>query len=265
MLSVMNSKVYTLITGASGGIGYDLAKLAAADGKNLILVARSVDKLNKLADEIRKNNSTDVISIAVDLSEEKGVNMLISEVVQKNIHIDTLINNAGSGDFGDFAKANLTKNIEMIRLNICALTHLSHFVLHGMKSNGFGRIMNVASTAAFMPGPGMAVYYASKSYVLSFSEALARELKGSGVTVTALCPGPTDTGFASAAGLGKSLLHRILPAATSMEVAKIGYKAMLKGKAVKIPGLMNKLSAMTPRFTPRAMVRNMVYSIHKNH
>lgn len=261
----MSSNTFTLITGASGGIGYDLAKLAAADGKNLILVARSVDKLNKLADEIRKNNSTEVISIAVDLSEEKGANMLISEVTQKNIHIDTLINNAGSGDFGDFAKANLTKNIEMIRLNICALTHLSHFALHGMKNNGYGRIMNVASTAAFMPGPGMAVYYASKAYVLSFSEALARELKGSGVTVTALCPGPTDTGFASAAGLGKSLLHKILPAATPMEVAKIGYKAMMKGKAIEIPGLMNKLSAMTPRFTPRAMVRNMIYGIHKNH
>lgn len=261
----MSSNTFTLITGASGGIGYDLAKLAAADGKNLILVARSVDKLNKLADEIRENNKTEVIPIAADLSEETGVNKLISEVTQKNVQIDTLINNAGSGDFADFAKANLTKNIEMIRLNICALTQLSHFVLQGMKSKGFGRIMNVASTAAFMPGPGMAVYYASKAYVLSFSEALARELKGSGVTVTALCPGPTDTGFASAAGLGKSLLHKILPAATPMEVAKIGYKAMMKGKAIEIPGLMNKLSAMTPRFTPRAMVRSMIYRIHKNH
>jgi short-subunit dehydrogenase len=179
--------------------------------------------------------------------------------------VDTLINNAGFGDFGDFASAGLPKNMEMIRLNISALTQLSHFALQGMKSKGFGRIMNVASTAAFMPGPGMAVYYASKAYVLSFSEALSRELKGSGITVTTLCPGPTDTGFATSAGLGKSLMHRMMPPATSMRVAKAGYKAMLKGKGVVIPGFMNKMSALTPRFAPRALVRNMIYGIHKNH
>jgi len=153
----------------------------------------------------------------------------------------------------------------MISLNISALTHLTHFTLQGMLKVGKGRIMNVASTAAFMPGPGMAVYYASKAYVLSFSEALTRKLKGSGVTVTTLCPGPTDTSFASAAGLGKSRMHRMLPPATSMQVAKAGYKAMINGKAIEIPGFMNKLSTMTPRFTPRSMVRNMIYGIHKNH
>lgn len=261
----MDSKTYTLITGASGGIGYDLAKLAAADGKNLILVARSAEKLDQIAQELGKNKSSEILVIAVDLSNESGVDQLISEISTKSLHVDTLINNAGFGDFGDFAKADLAKNLEMIRLNISALTQLSHSVLQGMLKSGKGHIMNVASTAAFMPGPGMSVYYASKAYVLSFSEALTRELKGTGVSVTTLCPGPTDTGFASAAGLGKSLLHRLLPAATSAEVAKAGYKAMLIGKAVVIPGFMNKMSALTPRFSPRSMVRNMIYSIHKNH
>jgi uncharacterized protein len=261
----MNTKTYTLITGASGGIGYDLAKLSAADGRNLILVARSADKLNQLAESLRKSNRSEVITISVDLSDEAEVKKLISEITVKNLEVDTLINNAGFGDFGDFAKADLGKNLEMIRLNISSLTQLSHFALQGMLKSGNGRIMNVASTAAFMPGPGMAVYYASKAYVLSFSEALTRELKGTGVSVTTLCPGPTDTSFASAAGLGKSLMHRMLPPATSADVAKAGYKAMMKGKAILIPGIMNKLSAMTPRFSPRSMVRNMIYGIHKSH
>ena len=261
----MNSKTYTLITGASGGIGYDLAQLAAADGKNLVIVARSSDKLDQMAEIIRENNKTEVISIAVDLSDETGVNKLISEISENNIQLDAWINNAGFGDFGDFSKADLPKNMEMIRLNISALTQLSHFAMQRMLKAGKGKIMNVASTAAFMPGPGMAVYYASKAYVLSFSEALTRELKGTGITVTTLCPGPTDTDFATSAGLGKSLMHRILPPSTSIAVAKAGYKAMMKGKAIEIPGITNKLSAISPRFSPRSMVRNMIYGIHKSH
>jgi short-subunit dehydrogenase len=261
----MKSNMFTLITGASGGIGHDLALLAASDGRNLVLAARSADKLNQLAETIRKNNKSEVIIIDVDLSTEAGVNKLISDITSKNIQLDVLINNAGFGDFGDFAKADLGKSMDMIHLNISALTQITHFALQGMLKSGTGEIMNVASTAAFMPGPGMAVYYASKAYVLSFSEGLTRELKGSGVTVTTLCPGPTDTGFAATAGLGKSLMHRMLPPQTSMQVAKAGYKAMLKGKAIEIPGFMNKLSTLTPRFTPRSLVRNLIYSIHKNH
>ena len=167
--------------------------------------------------------------------------------------------------FGDFVEADLEKNFRMIELNIATLTQLTHFFLNQMKKAGKGYIMNVASTASFMPGPGMAVYYASKAYVLSFSEALTRELKGTGVTLTALCPGPTDTGFALAAGLKKSSFHHFLPAATAAEVAKTGYKAMLKGKAIEIPGFMNKLSSITPRIVPRNILRNMVHRIHKNY
>ena len=255
----------TLITGASGGIGHDLAMLAAADNKNLILVARSKDKLNALAESINQKYQLKALAIAADLSEEEGVQKLISEISAQGKTIDSLINNAGFGDFGDFAKGDIGKNMEMIRLNISALTQLTHFALQGMLNAGNGRIMNVASTAAFMPGPCMAVYYAGKAYVLSFPEALTRELKGSGITITTLCPGPTDTAFASAAGRGKSLMHRMLPPSTSMEVAKAGYKAMLKGKTIETPGFMNKLSILVPRITPRSIVRNMIYRIHKNH
>ena len=261
----MNGKKYMLITGASGGIGYDLARIAAADKRNLILVARSADKLSLLADELKRNNNIEVIPIAVDLSEETGVKTLLAQITSQKLDIDILVNNAGFGDFGDFARANLAKNLEMIRLNISARTQLTHLLMQGMLASGNGRIMNVASTASFLPGPGMAVYYASKAYVLSFSEALSRELKGSGVTVTALCPGPTDTSFATAAGLGKSLMHRLLPPATSAEVAKAGYNAMMKGRTIEIPGFMNKLTALTPRITPRSIVRNMIYGIHKKH
>jgi uncharacterized protein len=260
----MNSKMYTLITGASGGIGRDLALFAAANGKNLVLAARSADKLEQLAENIRGNYKVEVIIVDVDLSEATGVISLISNIEKLEFQLEALINNAGFGDFGDFAKADLAKNMEMIRLNISALTQLSHFALQGMLKAGKGQIMNVASIVAFMPGPGMAVYYASKAYVLSFSEALSRELKGSGVTVTALCPGPTDTDFASTAGIGKSLMNRIMPSVTSMSVAKAGYKAMMKGKTIEIPGFTNKLIIMATRFSPRRLVRNLIYGMHMN-
>lgn len=261
----MITTTYTLITGASGGIGYELALLAAADKKNLILVARSAARLQEISTQLITKYAIDVKIIVADLSKKQEVQNLINKTSNENMNVDVLINNAGFGDFGDFAEADLTKNLAMIDLNIAALTHLTHFFLQKMKTNKSGKIMNVASIAAFMPGPGMSVYYASKAYVLSFSEALSRELKGSGVSVTALCPGPTDSGFAAASGLGKSLMHRLMPAATPASVAKTGYKAMQKGKAIEIPGFINKLSTFSPRITPRSIVRSMIYKIHKNH
>ncbi|HPT15036.1 MAG TPA: SDR family oxidoreductase [Bacteroidales bacterium] len=256
---------YTLITGASGGIGLELARLAAENRQNLVLVARSGDKLEKLAEEIRTTNQVEVKTLVSDLSKTKGIEEVLSAISNWQITIETLINNAGFGNFGNFASAELDKSLDMIRLNITALSYLTHHFLRDMVKSGHGKIMNVASTASFMPGPGMAVYYASKAYVLSFSEALAREVKGTGVTVTALCPGPTDTGFAETAGLGNSLLHRMLPPATAAEVARVGYKAMLKGKTLVVPGFMNTLSSITPRFLPRPVVRDLIYNIHKRH
>jgi len=256
---------YTLITGASGGIGLELARLAANNHQNLVLVARSGDKLNTLAEEIRTTHQVDVKTMAIDLSETLGVEEVISLINKWQITIDTLINNAGFADFGNFATADLDKNLRMIGLNITALTHLTHHFLGEMVKEGRGKVMNVASIASFMPGPGMAVYYATKAYVLSFSEALSREVKGTGVKVTALCPGPTDTGFAEAAGLGNSLFQSIFPPYTAAGVAKAGYKAMIKGKTVALPGFMNKLSSIIPRFLSRSLIRNLVYNIHRKH
>lgn len=261
----MNANTYTLITGASGGIGYELAVEAATNKKNLILVARTADSLQRIAKQLTELYKVDVIHYVIDLSDIAGVRILIDKITSEKHSVDTLINNAGFGDFGNFDEADLSKNLKMIDLNIATLTHLTHFFLQEMIRMKSGKILNVASIAAFVPGPGMAVYYASKAYVLSFSEALARELKGTGVSVTALCPGPTETGFAAAAGLGKSLMHRIIKGATSKSVAKAGYKAMLNGKAIETPGFVNKLTAFMPRFTPRFITRNMIYKIHKSH
>lgn len=254
---------YTLITGASGGIGYELALQVAADHRNLVLIARSGDKLEKLAEEIRTNYQVDVRTLVSDLSKTKGVEEVFSAISLWQITVDSLINNAGFGYYSDFATSDLNRTMEMIRLNITALTHLTHYFLREMVKSGSGKIMNIASTASFMPGPGMAVYYASKAYVLSFSEALSREVKGTGVTVTALCPGLTDTGFAETAGLSKSKFHILLPPATAAGVARIGYKAMLKGKTVVVPGFLNQLSSITPRFLPRFIIRNLIYDIHR--
>ncbi|HOW30488.1 MAG TPA: SDR family oxidoreductase [Bacteroidales bacterium] len=256
---------FTFITGASGGIGLELARLAAADRQNLILVARSGEKLEKLAEELRATNNVVVKTIVADLSDTNDLAQVISQIDHWQITVNTLINNAGFADYGDFATADLDKNLRMITLNITALTHLTHHFLGKMIETGGGKVMNVASIASFIPGPGMAVYYATKAYVLSFSEALSREMKGTGITVTALCPGPTDTGFAEAAGLGKSLFHRVFPPYTAAEVAKAGYKAMMNGKTVVLPGFMNKLSSITPRFLPRSVARNLIFSIHKKH
>lgn len=260
----MNS-TYTLITGASGGIGYELAKLAAGDHHNLVLAARSEKKLEMLAEELQTSEKVSVITIDADLSEKTGTDKVISILKEKNIVIDTLINNAGFGDSGDFAAACLQKNLEMINLNISALTKLTHHCLQDMMKAKHGRILNVASTAAFMPGPGMAVYYASKAYVLSFSEALAREVKGNGITVTTLCPGPTDTNFFIAAGLRNSFLNSIFPKTSAEKVAKAGYNGMIKGKHLVVPGLMNKLVISAPRFLPRVILRNSVYKMHSGH
>lgn len=253
---------YTLITGASGGIGYEMAKIAAGDHHNLVLVARTGEKLELLAGKLRAANKIEVVTIVMDLAEKDGAGKLISLLKEEHLAVDTLVNNAGFGDSGDFAAASLQKNLEMINLNISALTQLTHYCLQNMGKTGRGRILNVASTAAFMPGPGMAVYYASKAYVLSFSEALAREVKAKGITVTTLCPGLTDTNFFIAAGLRNSFLNSLFPKAAAEKVAKAGYHGMIKGKHLVVPGLINKLVISAPRFLPRVILRNSVYKMH---
>ena len=243
-----------LITGASSGIGLELARVFAREGHRLILVARSGDKLQELASELQGKYKTEVMVIAADLSEMSSGKKIYDQLHQENKRIDFLVNNAGFGDFGFFIESDWAKVEQMINVNITALTYLTRLFLPQIVKNGFGKIMNVASTAAFQPGPTMSVSYATKAYVLHFSEAIGNELEGTGVTVTALCPGATTSGFQAAANLGESKLVKGKKLPTSKDVAEYGYRAMMKGKAVAIHGFGNWLLAQSPRFAPRSWV-----------
>jgi short-subunit dehydrogenase len=252
-----SSKKTALITGSSGGIGYAMAEQFAKDGVNLVLVARRVDLLEDHAVRWRKQYGVEVAVIAADFSEIGAAHTVKDNVASKGIVVDFLVNNAGFGSFGLFLDADIQNMIAMIRLNIESLTILTKLFLPEIVAR-HGKILNVASTAAFQPGPFMAVYYATKAYVLSFSEALASELEGTGVTVTALCPGPTASGFQDKAAMQDSPLVKGKRLPSAEKVAVAGYHAMQRGQRVYIPGLMNWFLAQTIRFTPRKMVTKIV-------
>lgn len=247
-------KKTALITGASSGLGIEFARIHASKGGNLVLVARSKDKMETLQTELQNQYGVSVSVITKDLSEQSAPKAIFDELKSKRIRIDYLINNAGFGDFGAFVESDWEKQLQMINLNITALTYLTRLFLPDMVANKSGRILNVASTAAFQPGPTMSIYFASKAFVLSFSEAIANELSGTGVTVTALCPGATETGFKQAASLGSSNLFKGNGIATSQEVAEFGYKCMKAGKTVAVHGFLNSLMAQSVRFAPRKIV-----------
>jgi uncharacterized protein len=248
----------TLITGASSGIGLELARIAAAQRRDLVLVARSEDKLNDLARELQQQHGVRVHVIEADLSRPGAAAAVVARLSGLDLEIDVLVNNAGFGLYGRFAETPLDTELQMVQLNVVALTELTKRLLPGMTARRSGRIMNVASTAAFLPGPLMAVYYATKAYVLSFSEAIANELAGSGVTVTALCPGPTTSGFQAAAKLGTSRLVSGKVLASSRDVARIGWDAMMAGTTVVVPGVFNRLTVSMPRVLPRRIVAAIV-------
>ena len=262
-MTTNTNESYALITGASGGIGLELAKEFAKNGINLVLVARSENKLQTLADFLELEYKVKTKVIAKDLSLLEEVEALYHQLEYEKIRVDYLVNNAGFGDYALFNEADWNKLHEMINLNITALTRLSHLYVKDMLQRGFGKIMNVASTAAFLPGPLMAVYFATKSYVLFLSEAMASELEGKDVTVTALCPGATESGFQSAAALEESRMVKGKKLPTSAEVAAYGYKAMMKGEAVAIHGMMNYLMANSVRFSPRSMVVKLVKKLQE--
>ena len=243
-----------LITGASSGIGLELARIFASKGCNLVIVSRNVIELSRLKSELVEKHKIYVEEIEKDLSVPGAAKQVYDEVKSLSFEIDYLINNAGFGDFGEFHKSSWEKQERMMNLNMLALTHLTHLFLQDMVKRGSGKIMNVASTAAFQPGPLMSVYYASKAYVLFFSEAIANELEGTGITVTALCPGPTKSGFQKAANMEKSGLVKEKNMPDSKKVAMYGYKAMMKGKRVAVQGLVNKEIAFFSRRVPKGMV-----------
>ena len=245
-----------LVTGASSGIGLELAREFAAGGYNLVLVARSEKKLEELAAELRDRHGVGARVIAKDLARPKAPEEIFQEAGDA---VDVLVNNAGFATFGPFAETDLGRELEELQVNVVALTHLTKKFLPGMLTRRRGGILNVASTAAFQPGPLMAVYYATKAYVLSFSEALAEELRGTGVTVSVLCPGPTATEFSARADMQDSGLFKgMLAVADARAVARAGYEGFRAGKRIVIPGLLNKVGAQSIRLTPRGLATRVV-------
>lgn len=247
----------TLITGASSGIGLELARLFAAGGDDVVLVARSEDKLNELADQIRSTHSVDATVIASDLSKPTAVDELCEQLEQRSLDVDHLVNNAGFGALGKFAELSADRQTDMLMVNVVALTRLTRQLLPGMVDRRRGGVLNVGSIAAYQAGPNMAVYYASKAYVLSFSEGLREELSGTGVNVTCLAPGATETGFGEDSGMGN--LDFFQSATMSSEaVAKAGYDGYRNNEDVVIPGWKNRLMVTGVGFLPRFATRKMV-------
>ena len=254
-------KNVALITGASSGIGLELARVHASRGGDLILVARRLDRLNEIKDELQEKFGIEVEVLDMDLARDNAGKELFEEIIRRQLPVDILVNNAGFGGHGYFYEREWSRDHDMILLNILTLTELTRMFLPSMVERGSGRILNVASMAGFIPGPFQAVYYATKAYVLSFSEAIASELDGSGVTVTALCPGPTKTEFEEVANAAGSKAFMIQASVES--VARYGYKSMLKGRAVAVPGsanrlLVNYLLRMTPKNVARRVSKMLM-------
>jgi short-subunit dehydrogenase len=247
-------KKTALITGASNGIGLELAKIHASKGGDLVLVARNKSKLDELKTELEKQFNVSVYTIGKDLSATESAQEIYDETNRQNIQVDYLINNAGFGDFGMFTDTDWNKELKMINLNITTLTLFTKLYLQDMVKRKSGKIMNVASIASFQPGPTLAVYCATKAYVLSFTEAISNEVSDKGVSIIALCPGATETGFQAAGGLDESKLFKDKKLPTGKEVAEYGYSSMIKGKTVAIHGIMNYLLSNSIRFIPRALV-----------
>ncbi|WP_333825537.1 SDR family NAD(P)-dependent oxidoreductase [Pinisolibacter sp.] len=253
MTSSTSTPGTALITGASSGIGRALADRFAADGWNVVLAARSVAKLEALAAELAARHGVTATAIGADLAGVDGAHALHAEVERRGIAVDALVANAGSGTYGDIRDGDLAKDVAMIQLNTIAVVALVRLFLPTLLARR-GKILVTASTAAFQPCPHMAIYGATKAFVLSYCEALAEELSGTGVTVTALCPGATATGFFDAADMNGSALVKGKRLPTSESVAAVGYRAMVRGRRIAIPGLLNLLLAQSVRFTPRRVV-----------
>jgi hypothetical protein len=245
-----------LITGASSGIGLELARCFATDGCRLILLARNSDALETLAGELRQAHQIETLVLTADLSRPETPARVFKELQGRGIKVDILVNNAGFGANGTFSGLPLPRQLEMIQVNITALTNLAGLFLPGMIERRRGGVLNVGSLAGFLPGPGMNVYYATKAFVLSFTEALAEELVGTGVTATALCPGPTATNFGNISH-GQKMRRLNTPKMPAATVASCGHRAFRRGKPLAIPGRQYQVLLFLLRFLPRGFVRKM--------
>jgi len=252
-----------LVTGATRGIGYELSKLFAQNGYDLVINARHLEDLEEVAAEFEESFGISVHPIARDLSDPDTPEALFEEVGANSLSVDVLVNNAGFGLRGAFAETDLETELRMMRVNMVALTHLTKLFLGGMLERGSGWILNVASTAAYMPGPLMSVYYATKAYVLSFTEALASELEGSGVGVTVLCPGPTKSQFKKRAKQREIWLRYLLREMAPERVARAGFRAVERGRRLALPSLQDWLVVFFHRFVPRPLLANLVHELHK--
>lgn len=246
-----------LITGASKGIGRELAHFFAKDECDLVLVARSEEELNSLKVELEEKCRIKVHILIKDLCQPYSAQEIFDELKAISIDIDFLVNNAGFGDYGSFDKTDWDTYENMISLNVTTLTHFCHIFIKDWKGRKPGKILNVSSTAAFQPGPMMAVYFATKAYVLSFSEAIGHELRNDNITVTTLCPGPTSTHFGVISSMNASDLVKNVKIANSKDVAELGFRAMMKGKATVIHGAQNKIAPFGIRFLPRIWVTHL--------
>jgi uncharacterized protein len=258
----MNRNETALITGASSGIGLELAKCFAADGSRLVLVARNQTALEKLAEELRQKNKTETIILPADLSLPETPRQIFDKLAAQKISVDVLVNNAGFGLHGRFAEMPLQQQLEIVRVNVNALTELTGLFLPEMLRRRAGGILNVSSVAGFVPGPNMAIYYATKAFVQSLSEALAEELDGSGVSLTVLCPGPTETNF-SAVARGQKARSVSRGKMSARDVARIGYSAFRAKKVISVTGFQNQALVQLIRFIPRSGVRRIINRYNK--
>jgi len=253
----MASSETVLVTGASSGIGRELAHCFARNGTPCVLLARSEDALHTLADTLRSRYGVEASVLPADLSVPDAAETVRDRLRERDLQVDVLVNNAGFGTRGPFAETDPDQQVDMVQVNVTTLTHLTRLLLPGMLERDRGGVLNVASTAAFQPGPNMSVYYATKAYVLSFSEGLAEEVAGRGVSVTCLAPGPTRTAFVDKAGMGETALFRFAEPMTAETVAQAGHDGFRSGTSLVIPGWPNKMGAFLTRVAPRSLTRKV--------
>lgn len=264
MTQAAQTRPLALLTGASVGIGYELAKVFARNGHDLVLVARNQGQLEQVAGECRSIGGGQAMVLPKDLAAPSASQEIYEQMKLGGMRVDVLVNNAGFGNHGPFAQTDLETDLRLLQVNIVALTALTKLFLRDMLERRAGKILNVASTAAFQPGPLMATYYASKAYVLHLSEAIATEVADSGITVTALCPGPVKTEFGQRAGVRGTRLfrgHSMLPG----PVAQAGFDGLMRGKRIVIPGLSNRLLGLLARIMPRRLVAWGAYKLNETH